>query len=526
MIGGLSKSTSLLALLAATGVVIGGMAVPSAKAADLGGDCCADLEERVAELEATTARKGNRKMSLTVYGHVNRSIMYFNDGKRSNTFVGMDNHNSATRFGFMGNAKISPTLSAGYSILLDWGDKSRTSGVTQTNEEGGTRGNPNVSRNEDGQPRLRDVNVWIEHKAAGRLTLGRITNSGQNGLIDLGGTTPGLGSDPACTGGALKFRKVTGALGASISDLSFGCGGPIGIRMEGLKWTSPTVMGFILDASVGETLKVETSTVDDPAGQLTNLGRVMGVNLKYAGEYGGVRIAAGVGAEWSKADEDGSKGYVGDQSVVPLGGVKPSGLGDTGFGILPTNAAASNAYVAGALSLMHVPSGLFAQGHYTALTVEQQIAAGGTKGDFRDGKDASRWDLQAGISKNWFGIGNTVVYGEYGVHKNFKFSGANDVCTSVSGATPVVTCATSAANGQLKGDELRFFGIGLVQNVDAAAMELYIDWRRYSAKDPGNAAVVGAIPGEIPTPVTVQAAGAAVKLDDLDIITAGARIKF
>ncbi len=32
-------------------------------AADLGGDCCADLEERIAELEATTARKGNRKVS-------------------------------------------------------------------------------------------------------------------------------------------------------------------------------------------------------------------------------------------------------------------------------------------------------------------------------------------------------------------------------------------------------------------------------------------------------------------------------
>jgi hypothetical protein len=42
---------SLSVLLATTG----------AQAADLGGDCCADLEERIAELEATTARKGNRK---------------------------------------------------------------------------------------------------------------------------------------------------------------------------------------------------------------------------------------------------------------------------------------------------------------------------------------------------------------------------------------------------------------------------------------------------------------------------------
>ena len=56
------------------GLFVGGVAMPSAKAADLGGDCCADLEERVAELEATTARKGNRKMSLTISGQVNRSI--------------------------------------------------------------------------------------------------------------------------------------------------------------------------------------------------------------------------------------------------------------------------------------------------------------------------------------------------------------------------------------------------------------------------------------------------------------------
>jgi hypothetical protein len=39
-----------------------------AKAADLGGDCCADLEDRVAELEATTVRKGNKKVSVQIYG--------------------------------------------------------------------------------------------------------------------------------------------------------------------------------------------------------------------------------------------------------------------------------------------------------------------------------------------------------------------------------------------------------------------------------------------------------------------------
>ena len=50
-----------LSALAAAGLSAGGLAT-SANAADLGGNCCADLEERVAELEATTARKGNRKV--------------------------------------------------------------------------------------------------------------------------------------------------------------------------------------------------------------------------------------------------------------------------------------------------------------------------------------------------------------------------------------------------------------------------------------------------------------------------------
>ena len=116
MIGGLlSNSASRLALVAAAGLFIGGVAVPSAKAADLGGDCCADLEERVAELEATTARKGNRRMSLTITGHINRSVMYWNDGRDSKTVYGVDNTQSSTRFSILGEARVQPRLKVGFS---------------------------------------------------------------------------------------------------------------------------------------------------------------------------------------------------------------------------------------------------------------------------------------------------------------------------------------------------------------------------------------------------------------------------
>jgi hypothetical protein len=507
MNGALLNATSRIAILAAAGLTL---SFSSASAADLGGNCCADLEERVAELEATTARKGNRKISLTIYGQVNRSILYWNDGRRSNTFVGLDDHNSASRFGFMGSAKISPTWSAGYSILVDWGDKARTSGVSQRAEEGGPRSNPNNSDslNGDGFLRFRDVNVWVERKDTGRLTLGRITNSGQNGLIDLGGTTAGNGSDPGCVGGGFAFRRRDnnllsaapgGSFGTTIGQLTFACGGPIGIRMEGLKYTSPTVMGFILDASVGESLKVETSTVDNATGVLTNLGRVMGVNLKYAGEHHGFRVAAGVGAEWSRSNEDDSANFVSTVTAVTVG--------STTFGVIPTNASADNVYWAGALSVMEIYHGLFAQGHYTGLTVAAQNPLLGTYGP---DKNASRWDIQAGVAKNYFGIGNTVLYGEYGEHHNFKFADAVFGCTNATASPGGGACTTTTAPAQLKGDRLEFYGIGLVQNLDAAATELYVSWRHFEAKDPGT------------TVVSTQGIG----LKDLDIVLTGARVKF
>ena len=72
MIGGLRGTASRLAIAAVFCVMGAAVFVHKpAKAADLGGDCCADLEERVAELEATTVRKGNKKVSVTLYGKVN-----------------------------------------------------------------------------------------------------------------------------------------------------------------------------------------------------------------------------------------------------------------------------------------------------------------------------------------------------------------------------------------------------------------------------------------------------------------------
>src|SRR5438034_60164 len=129
MIGGLLKSTSRMALVAAAGVIVGGVAMPSAKAADLGGDCCADLEERVAELEATTARKGNRKVQLTITGQVSRGILWFNDGVLSRTFAGLESRIEQTKFYFNGVARINPQMTAGFELQVEIGLGATTSAV-------------------------------------------------------------------------------------------------------------------------------------------------------------------------------------------------------------------------------------------------------------------------------------------------------------------------------------------------------------------------------------------------------------
>ena len=121
--------------LAAACLLAGGLA-SGAQAADLGGNCCADLEERIAELEATTARKGNRKVSLTVSGWVTQQITWWDDGFEKNTYV----HDLGTTLGshvkFTGAAQISPGWSAGYVLQLEAVSNDGLLGIDQDNPTG------------------------------------------------------------------------------------------------------------------------------------------------------------------------------------------------------------------------------------------------------------------------------------------------------------------------------------------------------------------------------------------------------
>jgi porin-like protein len=430
MIGGLLKSASSVALFAALGLVaVAG--VSPAKAADLGGDCCADLEERVAELEATTARKGNRKVSLTISGQVTTGVMAFDDGKESNAFV-VDNTNAgATFFVMSGAAKVNPSVTAGFDLAVSILTGARSNQVSQLDDDGGNGGDSALA--------LIRANWYLDHKQIGRLTVGRI-NTASAGVvgIDLGGIgviananvgywnagfllDAGQGKDSATWGALLGGGTVNGA-GLS--------------RANGVMYTSPTFGGFSVSAAWGE---------DDFAD----------VAVRYAGEHAGFRLAGAVA--YAK-----NVGGLGDnEDVVP--NVQNNLTG--GLDIAQIKASAS---------LLHVATGLFVQGSY--LTQDNDTAGV---------EDTVLWQIQGGIARNYTGVGNTVLYGEYSnVSDAFGFTNSN----------------------------VDIWGLGVVQHIDAAAMEVFLSYRHYDGSADNSPTFTNTNPGAINA--------------EFDAVFGGARIRF
>jgi hypothetical protein len=418
MIGGLLKSASSAALFAALGLVaVAG--VSPAKAADLGGDCCADLEERVAELEATTARKGNRKVSLTISGQVTTGVLAWDDGRQSDAFVVDNTAAGATFFVMSGSAKINPALTAGFDLAVSILAGARSNQVTQTDDDGGAAADSTLA--------LIRANWFLDHAQLGRLTVGRI-NTASAGVvgIDLGGigvvANANIGYWNAGFETFQGSKVVWGNLlgGATV----YGAGLS---RANGVMYNSPTVGGFSVAASWGE---------DDFAD----------VALRYAGEFSGFRLAAAV----AYANNVGGLGDFED---------------NTGSG------GRQATQIKGSASLLHTPTGLFVQGSY--LTQDN---------DSPGSHDTTMWQVQGGIAKNWTGIGNTALYGEFArVNDPFGFAA---------------------------GSESTVWGLGIVQHIDAAAMELFLSYRRFDSD--------ATIPGDLPTLVDAQ----------MDMVFGGARIRF
>ena len=504
MIGGLMKTTSRFAIAAAASVI-----ATSAMAADLGGNCCADLEERVAELEATTARKGNRRVSLTVYGQVNEGILWWDDGEETNAYV-VTNENSRSRFGFRGDARISPEWTAGF--LLEVGVRIANSANVNQFVDDDTPTNLSLD--------LRHSAWYVESNRLGRVWVGH-TSMATDGITEINLSNAAVigNNDVNNWAGGMFLRLESGPLlavapfsGLSWNDILSQANANVGDgdRRNLVRYVSPTFTGFTFSASWGE---------DD----------FWDAALRYANEFNGVRVAAGVGYQkWTDGnavtvlptDIFGVTGFGitttgsnGDRGCADLHWVNPD------FGFSADSDVDCWAFGTSG-SVMHVPTGLYIHGAYGFLedNNRRELFAlraldGGLLLPDVDDRD-EHWYIQAGVERNFFGIGKTTIYGEYFKANTGGGLAGGDVrdIGFLAGDLVPEDLPFAAA---ITSSEVKVWGFGIVQTIDAAAMDLYAGYRNYS----GEFDAIVNIGGDFGTRANVE-------LEDYQAVFTGGIIRF
>lgn len=383
MIGGLKQTTSRLAIAAAAGLFTGGIALTPVQAADLGGDCCADLEERVAELEATTVRKGNRKVSVKISGQVHRAIMFWDDGFQDGIFL-TDQNDSSTRFRITGSATISPGRTAGYRMEYDLFGADSSNDVSNC----GAAGNCRPVAHGDGllgsEFDNRWQEIWIKDDKLGKISLGKgATATESTSEVDLSGTAvAGIWSGADFSFTSFRFRNAAGA-GTAITHGNSWNNFDGGGRQSRIRYDTPTFGGFTLSTSYAADDFVDGA-------------------IRFKKEWNSVRCAAAIGAGH---DTDG----LDSQDIWRYNG---------------------------SASCLHSPSGL-------NLT----FAAGTDDDSRRDGvvgsSDAEFWYIKGGISRRWNSHGKTSIAIDYGVTSD-QVNGTTDGENTIVGAA-VVQAINSAA---------------------------------------------------------------------------------
>lgn len=417
-----------------------GVCAISAEAADLGGDCCADLEERIAELEATTTRKGTRKVKLMISGYVAQEITWWDDGGESNVYLNGLGPTQATHVKFNGEATISPGLTAGYMMRIQ---NLEDNPFGRSGADAMNQGSDDFSQGLNLQ-----MSYWyLQSKALGTVSVGKLAPAAKSAAMftDKSGTQvidnytflDGFPQFVIRSGGDLAPAALTWGQLAFCYSQAVPLGGDCdGLVMNAVRYDTPVIAGFSASASWGE---------DDD----------WQIAARYAGEISGFKVLLGVGYSGS-TDEN---------LTVPIAGLIKK----------------DSDYVQAGGYAEHIATGLFIHGTYGHENNGETVLAGGVTPP-----DSEHWYVKAGIRKTWTPLGATIVYGDYGQYIDQLGPGA------------LALGVTSS--------ELEQFGGGVVQEIDAASMSIWLKYRDQSAD--------------------ISGAGSLGRLDDFRTLSTGALINF
>jgi hypothetical protein len=487
MFGGLTKTSSRIAIAAALGMTLGGFAMSAspAKAADLGGDCCADLEERVAELEATTVRKGNKKVSVTLSGWVVKYADFWDDGVEQNVYVGDKHTTLSSHFQISGSAQIAPGWSSGYTMAIEARGQNAVGDDNQWNDNS-TTGQGFLGLDIFGNISTLLSYMWVKSDKYGTINWGQLSQATDNVALlpDLSGTI--IESNAVLFDGSFFYLRPKGVpkQAGGLSSITWGnvtncleAGGGLGADCNGypdngVRYDTPTWGGFSMSGGFYE---------DD----------IWDIAVKYAADWNSIKVSAAFGYTQNT-----------DEGCITLGGNTPSnvsGRSNCGNGSFlgggggPFQGFRRDVGLSqvGA-SIMHVPSGLFVYGLYqheenqgTNLGFVSTNGVGiGTSAN-----DTDVWFVKAGIKRTFTPAGATVIWGEGGQYLD-QYAGlaGGNICSAAAGLSNLgggslnpnfnpPVCAANPNGVGITGSTVNRWGAGVVQEIDSAAMHLFFTWQ-------------------------------------------------
>jgi predicted porin len=490
-----------LGLTASTAIMISSaFAAAPLRAADLAGDCCADLEERVAELEATTVRKGNKKVSVTLYGQVNRAVLFWDDGAEQNTYV-VDNNYESSRFGVKGSAKTGlGDWIAGYRL------EAETTGANSARLDQFDDDNADDA---NGSLFVRQSYMYLANKKWGEMRLGLTGTPVYNitkdtNVTELEDTMHGdnrmmmnfflrpSGYDNAEGLSKLRWQSISRCYSSSNA---FVCS----TRRNGAAYWSPSLAGFSFSAGWFE---------DDD----------WGAAVRYKNEWGeNWEVGAGFGYEDVRDErlQNGGGGVASGANPPPSGNINYFQRDIQEWG--------------GSGSIKHKPTGLFA---YTAFMFSDQGDTNTINAGYYTGTSAplmNSWEMNLGIQRKiaLLGLdklGDTSLWGGYSNIHNGLGAGSNGNGGNL-GQIPAdrYLAAGTFANVQvpteITGADVDRWSLAFDQAIDAANMHLYAVYQHLTPE----VDLVTRDPSVLPNG-KLKSIGA--PLDDFDLFYTGGRIYF
>lgn len=385
-------------------------------------------QQTIVPKEQATVVSTRDTVKVSVYGHVNRAMLYGDNGY-DHEVKHVDNNVSSTRLGFKAEAKVSEELMIGGNILMEYlSDSSHNTDLLQAQSA------------QNLLIRHRILEAFINSKSYGKLSLGR-GETATNRIMDLDLSGTNVAQEgleiPAVAGGirygwaptvnnpgAAPTRNVTLSISDTHSEL-FGS-----TRLNRVLYDSPSFNGFVFSIAHINQKRFDMA-------------------LRYAAEFNKIKlIAAG--------------GWYHDPDPV---GAPASSTGN--FGNIDNANLTGIDRFGGSMSVLF-PNGINFNAGYAVQKNKVWTDVS------RD--DSVSWGGKVGYQHQFFDVGKTCFAIGYFKAKNIYMSAVDPNMFPNVGAQPLQRNVAYDADNR---NDSRVIGFYIVQNMDKWGSELYFSYQNH-----------------------------------------------